>query len=269
MSIDVRRLAGLILGVLGLPATAAVQGGIEAIPLPEGTGRATYGGRDVLVLSGSPPIAVVGVGLSAKPGRHEIVLPGEGASATRIPFTVERKRYPEQRLTIANPKMVNPDPESLARIEREQNLMLAAYARFSPQRVSPFPLLRPAEGAVSGQFGRRRILNGEPRNPHSGMDIAAGTGTPILAPAAGTISLVGDFYFNGKTVFVDHGSGLVSMFCHLSAIDVNEGAVVARGSTVGKVGATGRATGPHLHWSLSMNGERIDPQAVLDAFPSR
>jgi murein DD-endopeptidase MepM/ murein hydrolase activator NlpD len=266
MSIEARWLVWLIVALASLPARAAVQGGIEVIPLPEGTERATYRGRNVLVLAGSPPRAVVGIPLSARAGRHEIVLTHGARPMTRIPFTVTSKKYPEQRLTIKDPKMVNPDPKDLVRIERETKQMLAQYERFSPLHASPFPLLRPADGAISSQFGFRRILNGEPRNPHTGMDIAADTGTPILSPAAGTISLIGNFYFNGNTVFVDHGAGLISMFCHLSAVDVKEGETVDRGKAVGKVGATGRATGPHLHWSLSMNGERIDPSAVLTAF---
>jgi len=249
---------------VALPAFGAVQGGIEIVPLPDGTTRATYEGRNVLVLPGPPPRAVVGIAVSATPGRHEVRVAG-----TAVPFDVVTKKYPEQRITIDNPKMVNPDPEDLERIEREQQVMNTKYDAFTPLVRSPFPLLRPSNGPVSGQFGRRRIFNGEPRNPHLGLDIAAAAGTPILSPADGTVSLIGDFYFNGNTVFVDHGGGLISMFCHLFAFDVKEGDLVARGSTLGKVGATGRATGPHLHWTLVLNGQRVDPDVVMATFERR
>jgi len=112
----------------------------------------------------------------------------------------------------------------------------------------------------------RRFFNGEERNPHSGLDFAASTGTPIKAPAAGKVILVGDYFFNGKTVFVDHGQGLISMFCHLSAIDVELGQEIPRGGVLGKVGSTGRATGPHLHWNVSLNGSRIDPAIFIGTF---
>jgi murein DD-endopeptidase MepM/ murein hydrolase activator NlpD len=270
MSIErsLRALLALV-GLVALPAAAAVQGGIEVIDLPDGAQRATYAGRNVMVLPGAPPRAVVGVPLSAKPGRHEIKVLFDAAPATSIAFQVAGKKYPEQRITLKNQKMVNPDAADMPRIERETQQMLAQYERFSALVRSPFPLLRPAAGPVSGQFGARRILNGQPKNPHPGMDIAASTGTPILAPADGTVSLVGNFYFNGNTVFIDHGAGLISMFCHMSVVDVKEGDAVVRGRAIGKVGATGRATGPHLHWTLSMNGERVDPDVVLATFSTR
>ena len=125
---------------------------------------------------------------------------------------------------------------------------------------------RPVPGRQSSPFGVRRFFNGEERNPHSGLDFAASTGTPIKAPAAGKVILVGDYFFNGKTVFVDHGQGLISMFCHLSAIDVAVGQEIPRGGVLGKVGSTGRATGPHLHWNVSLNGSRIDPAIFIGTF---
>ena len=141
--------------------------------------------------------------------------------------------------------------------------MRAEYLRFSEAGESPLPFLQPVDGPQSSAFGLRRVLNGEPRAPHSGIDIAAPTGTPIRNPAPGVVTITGDFYFNGKTVFVDHGQGLISMVCHLSRIDVAEGDEVARGAVLGLVGSTGRSTGPHLHWSVSMNGSRVDPEQVM------
>lgn len=144
--------------------------------------------------------------------------------------------------------------------------MSAQYRRFTEPAGSPLPFLSPVDGLLSSSFGRRRVLNGERRSPHSGLDIAADTGTPVANPAPGTVTLVGDFYFNGNSVFVDHGGGLISMMCHLSRIDVADGQRVARGDVLGLVGATGRVTGPHLHWSVSMNGNRVDPVQVMNLF---
>jgi len=260
-----RRLLCTLLLMASSPVWCAVQGGVELIHLPQGTEQVTYRGRPVLVLPVAPPVAVVGVPLSAAPGQHEVLVFLNDTATERLTFQVVAKRYPEQHLTLA-PKMVNPDPADLERIQHETGLMRAQYERYSLLDASPFPLLRPARGPVSSQFGFRRVLNGERRSPHTGLDIAAPAGTPVLAPAPGVVSLTGDFYFNGNTVFIDHGGGLITMTCHLSAIKVANGATVARGDTIGLVGATGRATGPHLHWSLTLNGERVDPTALLDAF---
>ncbi|WP_019683202.1 M23 family metallopeptidase, partial [Pseudomonas aeruginosa] len=125
---------------------------------------------------------------------------------------------------------------------------------------------KPVDGPLSSPFGLRRFFNGEERNPHSGLDFAVPAGTPIKAPAAGKVILIGDYFFNGKTVFVDHGQGFISMFCHLSKIDVKLGQQVPRGGVLGKVGATGRATGPHMHWNVSLNDARVDPAIFIGAF---
>ncbi|MNV61088.1 Murein DD-endopeptidase MepM [compost metagenome] len=121
-------------------------------------------------------------------------------------------------------------------------------------------------GPLSSKFGVRRFFNGEERNPHSGLDFAVGAGTPIKTPAAGKVILIGNYFFNGNTVFVDHGQGFISMFCHMSKIDVKVGQQLARGGVVGKVGATGRATGPHMHWNISLNDARVDPAIFIGAF---
>src|SRR5262249_36628202 len=148
------------------------------------------------------------------------------------------KSYPIQRLTLP-PEKVNPPPEVMPRIERETKLTQEQFALHSPLAVSPFPLLQPAAGRISSNFGLRRVLNGEPKSPHAGLDVAAPLGAAVHAPAAGRVTLVGDFYFTGNVVFVDHGGGMVSMMCHLSAVDVREGDVVQRGQILGRVGATG------------------------------
>jgi len=125
---------------------------------------------------------------------------------------------------------------------------------------------KPVKGPLSSPFGLRRFFNGEERNPHSGLDFAVGAGTPIKAPAAGKVILIGNYFFNGNTVFVDHGQGLISMFCHMSKIDVKLGQSLPRGGIVGRVGATGRATGPHMHWNVSLNDARVDPAIFIGAF---
>jgi len=255
-----------LLGWVAIGARAAVPGGIEIITLPADAQHATYKDRPVLMLTQPTPTAIVGISLDAPAGRHVLIVQSSTKGALEIPFDVTAKTYPVQRLTITDDKMVNPPSDVLERIDKETKLMIAQYELYSPLAASPFPMRLPAAGPVSSNFGLRRILNGEVRNPHAGLDIAAPTGATVFAPAAGTVSLTGSFYFNGNTIFIDHGAGLISMFCHLSSIGVQRGDVLRKGQKIGRVGATGRATGPHLHWSVSLNGQRVDPAAVLALF---
>ena len=260
-------LTGLaILTGLAFSAAAAVPGGIEVVALPDDVERATYEGRPTLIVRQPNPVAIVGISLDAPLGKHVLLVESAGKGTIEHPFNVTKKSYPVQRLTLADDKMVNPPAADLERIDRETKLMTEQYDRFTPLAASPFPLQLPAAGPVSSNFGLRRILNGEARSPHAGLDVAAPLGAKVVAPAAGSVSLVGSFYFNGNAVFIDHGEGLISMMCHLSAIDVKEGDIVKKGQLIGRVGATGRATGPHLHWSVSLNGDRVDPSAVLALF---
>jgi murein DD-endopeptidase MepM/ murein hydrolase activator NlpD len=261
----INRLALIVL-FLSAGVEAGVPGGIELIRLPDDATSASHSGHPVLIVNHPGPIAVVGISLDAPLGKTFLDVDSAAKGKQQIPFNVVRKSYPVQRLTLADDKMVNPPPAELARIDQEMVLMKAQYDSYTPVAASPFPLVLPAVGPVSSNFGLRRILNGEPRSPHAGLDIAAKVGDPVTAPAPGRISLTGSFYFNGNTIFVDHGGGLISMVCHLSAIEVHDGDVVARGQRIGRVGATGRATGPHLHWSVSLNGKRVDPKAALALF---
>ncbi len=208
-----------------------VPGGVAVVDLGEEgpPPRAFYQGKPVLVVreEGRRWIAVVGIPLSTKPGPQKLeVRAATGNHEER--FSVGSKHYREQRITLKNKRQVNPLPEDLKRIERELAEQTAAYRRFSPGLPSNLMLDKPVDGPLSSPFGLRRFFNGEERNPHSGLDFAVPAGTPIKAPAAGKVILIGDYFFNGKTVFVDHGQGFISMFCHLSKIDVKLGQQVPR-----------------------------------------
>ncbi|MES2820966.1 MAG: peptidoglycan DD-metalloendopeptidase family protein [Pseudomonadota bacterium] len=271
-----RLLTLITLFCLALPAAAEgfltrllnqpVPGGVAVVDLGTAAAapRVRYQGKPVLVIQedGARWIAIVGIPLSVKPGMQQI----ERDGGQPLGFKVADKQYVEQRITLKNAEQVNPNPANLKRIERELAEQNRAYQTFSPRQPSNLLLDRPVKGPLSSPFGLRRFFNGEERNPHSGLDFAANRGTPIQAPAAGTVILIGDYFFNGKTVFVDHGQGLISMVCHLSAIEVKLGDELPRGAVLGKVGATGRATGPHLHWNVSLNDARVDPAIFIGAF---
>jgi murein DD-endopeptidase MepM/ murein hydrolase activator NlpD len=243
-----------------------VPGGVAVVDLGAGATApsASYQGKPLLVIheDGQRWIAIVGLPLSSKPGSQQIQVNG----SQTLSFQVASKHYVEQRITIKNQQQVNPNAANLKRIRRELAEQTRAYRQFSARQPSNLLFDKPVNGPLSSPFGLRRFFNGEERNPHSGLDFAANQGTPIKAPAAGTVILTGDYFFNGKTVFVDHGQGLISMFCHLSQIGVKVGDELPRGGVLGKVGATGRATGPHLHWNVSLNDARIDPAIFIGAF---
>lgn len=241
-----------------------VPGGVAVVDLgPAATApKAVYLGRPVLVVKEqSNWLAIVGIPLTVKPGNERI-----SSGARVLPFVVGYKKYPEQRITLKNKSQVNPEPAQLKRIEGELAVQLKAYRSFSPNVPSNLVLDKPVNGPLSSKFGVRRFFNGEERNPHSGLDFAVPAGTPIKTPAAGKVILTGNYFFNGNTVFVDHGQGFISMFCHMSKIDVKVGDQLARGTVVGKVGSTGRATGPHMHWNVSLNDARVDPAIFIGAF---
>lgn len=255
-----------------LPESSPVPGGVVVLPLSaQEQPQVTYEGRPVLTINTNGKWhAVIGIDLDAKIGQHKVsVSQSEGAASTaetpplEIGFTVNDKAYETQRLTIKNKRKVDPNPDDMRRIQGETAKIIAAFRVWSDQPPQTLKFAPPVDGIRSSSFGLRRFYNDQPRRPHSGMDIAAPTGTPVRAPLAGTVVLTGDFFFNGLSVFVDHGQGLVSMYCHLSAIDVENGQLVSVGDNLGAVGATGRVTGPHLHWSVSLNDARVDPALFL------
>ena len=196
--------------------------------------------------------------LATKVGDHAIIVQSS-KSRTELPFKVIAKTYREQHLTVENQRLVEPLPSDLERIKAESALMQNVYSQFSPMPKRLRPITLPVQGVVTSEFGFRRFFNGQPRNPHSGVDIAAEHGTPVKSPAPGVIRVVGNFFFNGNTVLVDHGGGFISMLCHLNKINVHHQQRIEQDSIIGTVGATGRATGPHLHWSVSLQGTRVDP----------
>jgi murein DD-endopeptidase MepM/ murein hydrolase activator NlpD len=184
----------------------------------------------------------------------------------RQELTVAKRAWKVQRIEGLPPAKVTPDPAELARIKAENELVAARRAVVTPMARFLSGLSSPADGPVSGVFGSQRVLNGEARAPHSGTDIAAPTGAPVRAVADGVVTLVHpDMFFTGTTVMIDHGLGLQSVYAHMSRADVAEGAEVKRGQAIGAVGASGRATGPHLHWGLSWLDVRLDPEAGLAA----
>jgi murein DD-endopeptidase MepM/ murein hydrolase activator NlpD len=263
------KMSGLLLTLLllatigieyswALPRDQPVPGGIAIVSLESGD-TATYKDLPVMVIEeGGQSFAVVGIPLSAKPGDHQLK-----TSSGEISFTITPKEYETQRLTIKNKRKVNPLERDMSRINRERAEMDSAFVTFDTNLPVATEFTLPAIGPVSSPFGLRRILNDQPRNPHSGLDIAAGDGEPISAPAPGKVVATGDYFFNGNTVLLDHGQGLITMYCHMSRIDVEKGDLVTQNQQLGAIGQTGRVTGPHLHWSVSLNNARVDPGLFL------
>jgi murein DD-endopeptidase MepM/ murein hydrolase activator NlpD len=244
-----------------LPGDSAVPGGVKLLRLDQ-RGPALpdveADGRRVLVIhDGAAWVAVVGIPLSAPLGEQRLTVTG-ATGRKDLAFEVGEKQYARQALTVA-PRQVNLSKADLERVARERVRIDHALASFSEPPPGSLQLPQPVQGPRSSSFGMRRVFNGEMRNPHSGMDIAAPAGTPVRVPLAGTVIDTGQYFFNGNTVLIDHGRGFVSMYCHLSAVDVRAGQRLDAGSRIGAVGMTGRATGPHLHWGLALNQVWVDP----------
>ena len=249
-----------------LPHERRVPGGIALIaltPVNEPRPTAMFSGEPVMVVAGAERwIAVVGLALNIEPGTFNVVAKTGDGEWTEYPLIVRAHDYPVQRLKLRNKNQVEPTADELARIQEERTRLAEAFAARSPAPAElTFDL--PVAGRMSSQFGLRRFFNDQPRQPHSGLDIAAPVGAAIRSPAAGRVIATGDFFFNGNTVLIDHGQGLVSMYCHLAKIDVQPGQTLMRGAKLGEVGATGRATGPHLHWTVSLNKAAVDPMLFV------
>ncbi|HLQ26983.1 MAG TPA: peptidoglycan DD-metalloendopeptidase family protein [Acidiferrobacterales bacterium] len=254
--------------IADLPRANPVPGGIAIVPLAadsEPTPSAYFAEQRVLILRQNGYWqAVIGLPLGLAPGAHSLSFALQNQKR-EVDFYVFPKKYPAQYLTLQNDRQVNPGPEELQRIVKDQAAITKAFATWTEREITDLRFDAPAVGRLTAGFGLHRFFNNQPRQPHNGLDIAAPLGTPIKAPAAGLVVEIGDYFFTGNTVFIDHGQGLVSMYCHLSKVDVTPGQALLPGEKIGEVGMTGRATGPHLHWAISLNNSRIDPALFLSS----
>ena len=260
--------AMIVAGGLQLPKASHVPGGVLIVPIDSASSVApvvTFEGQRSMVLrSNGHWVAVVGVPLAESPG-HVTVLVREGGAAgaeKSVGFDIVNKQYVTQSLKVA-PSKVDLSDEDQARVNRETPHIKETVATFSDTPPTTLRLLQPIPGIRTSSYGMRRIFNNEPRSPHTGMDIAGPKGMPVKAAAAGRVIDTGDYFFSGNAIFVDHGEGLITLYCHLSEIDVKPGDTVSTGQVIGKVGATGRVTGPHLHFGVVLNGTSVDPALFL------
>lgn len=241
----------------GEPLRVVVRG-VEAEP--QGTFR---GAPLAFSRGGDTFVGWAVVPLDAKAGSAALVVRA-GGEEVRKSLRVVAKKFPEQRLKVED-KYVSPSKEQQERIEREKKRLDAIYARRTEAPPPDRPFVRPVPGEPTSMFGLRRFFNGEPRAPHAGLDLKAAAGTPVKNAGPGVVVLADDLYFAGKTVIVDHGAGLFTIYAHLSRVDVKDGEAVEAGRVVGLSGATGRVTGPHLHWGARVGETIFDPRALLDA----
>jgi len=252
--------------LLAFPRNDLKPGGVAVLavaPSNKPKPKVTYQKSLVAIVKGSQNwLAVIGIPLSAKPGKHQVSIYNSSKKTSYKKFQVKNYKYKTQRLTIRNKNKVTPNKKSTKRIEREFFLKKKLRKTFSAA-APHFNFIRPVSGRDSGRFGLRRILNKQKRNPHSGMDIAAPRGRSVKSAEAGRVIYAGNLFFTGNVVYIDHGNGLLSLYAHLSKINVKKGQQVKRGQIIGKVGKTGRVTGPHLHWSVYLNGNAVDPSLFL------
>ncbi len=243
--------------------TSVVPGGVVRIPLgsnQESKPKVMFKGNQVYVDAKHDQwVAIVGIPLHQKPGPASVEV---GPKHSRITFEVHDKEYPAQYITLADNSKVTPNKEHLKRISRESKRLNETLTNFLPVSESSFVLYKPVKGRISGLFGVQRFYNGQRRSPHRGIDIAAPIGTPIEASASGVVTLVGNHFYTGNTVVIDHGQGLQTIYAHLDEVSVQEQQNVDAKEVIGTVGKTGRATGPHLHFGVILNQERIDPDLV-------
>jgi murein DD-endopeptidase MepM/ murein hydrolase activator NlpD len=269
---SVQWLLFVLLAACLLPAPAhavkldgeAVQGGL-LFGLSSPGSRVSLDGAEIMVSADGR--FVIGFDRDETGERTLKVREPDGAEKTVI-LSVALREYAIERVDGLPPSTVTPDPAALERIRREAEMVAAARARRDPRADYAEGFAWPAGGRISGVYGSQRILNGEPRRPHYGLDIAAPTGSPVFAPADGVVTLVHpDMYFSGGTIVLDHGQGLSSTFLHLSRTLVEAGAAVNQGDLIGEIGATGRASGPHLDWRMNWLDRRVDPQLLLEGEP--
>lgn len=249
-----------------LPDSLAVPGGIVKIPVAEINQAAPkvffYDKRVLVTANESHWLAIVGIPLSAKAGEHKITIKSKNGSHQQI-FNIDDKDYPAQHITIKKKRMVTGFTEQdLKKINADKVAMDKAKKTWTEQNIDA-DFIAPVDGRLSSLFGLKRFFNNIPKRPHNGLDIATPTGAPILAPASGKVINTGNYYFNGNTVFLDHGQGLLTAYLHLNEISVKAGQIVKQGETLGTVGETGRVTGPHLHWIVYLNKVAVDPALFI------
>ncbi len=210
--------------------------------------------------------ALIGVDLNAKPAMYEMKVLAKGGGgkvySKTLSLKVQKADFAVQKLTLPR-SMVDLDPKTLERVNRESKKLKALFGGVQEERLWKGAFSRPVEGEVTTGFGLRRVINGQRKSPHTGVDLRADEGTPVLACNCGRVALVDDLFFSGKSVILDHGEGLYSMYFHLSEIAVGEGDRIHTGNLLGRVGSTGRSTGPHLHWGIIIRGARVDPLSFL------
>jgi murein DD-endopeptidase MepM/ murein hydrolase activator NlpD len=249
-----------------MPRAEQVPGGIAILQLPteQKITQAKFNKKRILLneIEGKQ-VAIVGIPLTTKPGKHRLVLFRGKDKLKAIEFDVHPKEYATQHITVTNKRMVDPNAEDLIRIAANTKDIRKAYAKWTNQKSIAMAFQPPVNGRFSSSFGLRRFFNKQARKPHSGMDIAAPKETPVKAPADGTVITTGNYFFNGNTVFLDHGQGLITMYCHLDNIQTKPGERIKQGDVLGTVGMTGRVTGPHLHWSVSLNQTMVNPALFL------
>lgn len=251
------------------PVDESVPGGVAVVALPVQGKTAPHaemdGHRLMVVAHDGQWYALAGLPLDTAPGEKTLELETGSAGPVPVKFQVAPKDYPTQALTIANPEMVNPTPAQLKRAEREQKHLDKVVKGWRKTSRPAIAFIWPAAGPETSAFGVRRVLNGEAKSPHAGIDIGAPEGTPLHAPEDAVVADVGHYFYCGKTLTLDMGEGLYSVFCHMSLIKVSPGQKVKQGQYVGRIGKTGRATGPNLHWTVRLNGAAVDPHVFLGA----
>lgn len=247
-----------------LPENAPFPGGVIVQAFDsKAKPKAYLGKRELMVLPATEEgkyYIVAGIGLNQKAQTPFKVTIREGKKEQFHTFILDDKAYEKQFITMKNTRKVSPEKQDMKRIQEESRRSRNALALFSKRKFKDLSMVQPVDVKISDDFGKRRFFNNKPRRPHSGVDMPAPVGTKIVAPLAGKIVEIGDFFFNGNVIFIDHGMGLVSMYCHMHKFDVAKGQMVQKGQKIGEVGATGRVTGPHLHWGVSLNGAMVDPR---------
>ena len=258
-------LPGLVFSE-GLPKQALIPGGIAVIEVADdikAKPQVSFNKRNIMTVKRDAKwLAIVGIPLSTKPGKQFLNVK-TGKKSKKIAFVVKDKKYRTQHITIKNKRKVNPNEMDMKRITKERPIIRSALKHWSDTADVSLKFIAPVKGIQSDSFGSRRVFNKQPRRPHSGMDIAAALGVEITSAASGTVLDAGDYFFNGNSVFIDHGQGLITMYCHMDKITVKKGSKVKAGDKLGTVGMTGRVTGPHLHWTVSLNNARVDPALFL------